>query len=305
MGSHHNHDHHHHHPSEFNKAFFIATLANSVFVVIQITYALIANSNSLLADGFHNLGDVLSLILAWIANSLIQRKPTQTASYGFKKSSILAAFANGGLLIFTCGIIVTEAAYKFFTPEPIETGIVLVVASIGILVNGATALLFLKGQHDLNIRGAYLHLLYDALVSVGVVIAALLMMLTGWLWLDPLMGLLITYVILKGTWALFKDSLHLMMDAVPRHISLAQVKSLLESLPGVQQVHDVHIWALSTQENALSAHLWMPKETLSDQTRAALIEQLKTEHHIQHVTIQVEKELLYCEDSCTTHSSCS
>ncbi len=290
-----NHDHH---PNEFNRAFFIATLANSIFVIIQIFYAIIANSNSLLADAFHNLGDVLSLILAWIANSLMQRKPTQKASYGLKKSSILAAFANGGLLIFTCGIIVTEAFYKFYTPEPVQAWTVLIVASIGIIVNGATALLFQKGHEDLNIRGAYLHLLYDALVSVGVVVAAVLMMITGWVWLDPLMGLIIAYIILKGTWSLFKDSLHLMMDAVPKYISLTKVKALLESLPGVKQVHDVHIWALSTQENALSAHLWMPDATLSDQTRCELIDLLKAKHHIQHVTIQVEQDLQFCEDGC-------
>jgi len=295
MGGNH---HHHHQPNEFNRAFFIATIANSIFVVIQIIYAVIANSNSLLADAFHNLGDVLSLILAWIANSLMTRKPTHKASYGLKKSSILAAFANGGLLIFTCGIIATEAFYKLLAPEPVHAWTVLIVASIGIAVNGATALLFLKGQEDLNIRGAYLHLVYDALVSVGVVAAALSMMLTGWLWLDPLMGLLIAYIILKGTWSLFKDSLHLMMDAVPKHISLTNVKSLLESLPGVQQVHDVHIWALSTQENALSAHLWMPDALLSDQARSNLITTLKKDYHIQHVTIQVERDLRYCEDGC-------
>lgn len=292
------HDHHHHHPNEFNRAFFIATVANSIFVVIQIIFAFIANSNSLLADAFHNLGDVLSLILAWLANTLIQRKPTEFASYGFKKSSILAAFANGGLLLFTCGIIATEAFYKFYHPEPVHAWTVLIVASIGVFVNGATAFLFINGQKDLNIRGAYLHLIYDALVSVGVVFAALLMMYTGWQWLDPLMALIIAYIIVKGTWSLFKDSLHLMMDAVPRDISLTEVKALLESIPGVHQVHDIHIWALSTQENALSAHLHMPDDILTDQVRAELKTTLKEIHHIQHVTIQVEKDLDYCHDSC-------
>jgi len=295
--------HDHHHPSTYNRAFFIATLANSIFVIVQIFYAIVANSTSLLADAFHNLGDVLSLILAWVANSLMQRKPTDMSSYGLKKSSILAALANGVLLVFTCGIIATEAFYKFLHPAPIHAWTVVIVASIGVLVNGATAALFLRGQDDLNIRGAYLHLFYDALVSVGVVVAAILMMFTGWLWLDPVMSLIIAYVILKGTWSLFTDSLRLMIDAVPKHISLPKVKKRLEAVEGVEEVHDLHIWALSTQETALSVHLYMPEDPLSDEARAQLILSLKDSYKISHSTIQVEQDLNFCQGCCMKQSS--
>ncbi|MCC5791203.1 MAG: cation transporter [Legionellaceae bacterium] len=287
-------------PAHFNRAFLIATVANSVFVLVQIFYALYANSTSLLADAIHNLGDVVGLILAWTANSLMQRKPTDTSSFGLKKSSIMAALANGTLLIFSCGIIATEALYKFLHPEPIHALLVIIVATLGIIVNGATAALFLRGQKDLNIHAAFLHLFYDALISAGVVLAAALMYVTDWLWLDPLVAFMIAFIILKGTWALFRDSLRLMMDAVPRDISLQRVRERLLAVPGVTQVHDLHIWALSTRENALSAHLLMPTDTkLSDPQRQMLVDELKKNHRIQHVTLQIEHEPGYCEAYCT------
>lgn len=300
MGESQHHDHHH--PATYNRAFLIATIANSLFVVVQIFYAIVANSTSLLADAFHNMGDVLSLILAWIANTLMQRKPTDISSYGLKKSSILAALANGVLLVFTCGIIATEAFYKFLHPAPMHAWTVIIVASIGVLVNGATAALFLRGQSDLNIRGAYLHLFYDALVSVGVVFPAILMMFTHWLWLDPLVSLMIAYVILKGTWSLFTDSLRLMIDGVPKHISLPTVKQTLARLEGVEDVHDLHIWALSTQETALSVHLYMPTNPLSDAARAQLIAVLQKDYNISHSTIQVEQDLRFCQGCCMKSS---
>ena len=295
-------DAHHHHPKpeNFNNAFLIATLANAVFVVIQIFYALWSNSTSLLADAVHNLGDVMGLALAWLANSLVQKKASNFSTYGLKKTSIMAALANGLLLMFSCGIIATEAFYKFMSPEPIHALMVIVVAAIGIAVNGLTAALFLRGQDDLNIRGAYLHLFYDALVSAGVVVSATLMYFTNWLWLDPLMGLIISVVIIKGTWSLFSDSFRMIIDAVPKEISLPKVKQRLEAIPGVEQVHDLHVWALSTRENALSAHLWMPTEQLSDTARLALVEEFKQQYRIDHVTIQVEQDLAYCEDSCAS-----
>ncbi len=299
MGATHNHNHHHHHPTSFNRAFFIATLTNGIFVVIQILYAVWANSTSLLADAVHNLGDVMGLVLAWIANSLLLRKPTSFSTYGLKKSSILAAMANGLLLIFTCGIIAAEAFYKLASPEPVHAIMVIIVAAIGIVVNGATAALFIRGHNDLNIRGAFLHLFYDALISAGVVVSATIMYFTHWLWLDPLMGLLIAIIIIKGTWSLFKDSFRLMIDAVPREISLEAVKQHLEQIPGVKQVHDLHIWALSTRENALSVHLWMPEETFSDEAREKLVLELKHQYRIDHVTVQIEQDLTFCEDSCS------
>ncbi|HRD69163.1 MAG TPA: cation diffusion facilitator family transporter [Legionella sp.] len=303
--SHHGADNHTHHHSEvtYNKAFLIAIVANSLFVILQIIFAYIANSTSLLADAFHNLGDVLSLVLAWIATGLMKRKPTERATYGWKKTSILAALVNGILLVFTCGIIATEAMYQLFSPQEIKAVSVMIVAGIGIVVNGVTAMLFLRGTEDLNIRGAYLHLLYDALISVGVVIGAALIYVTGWLWIDPVLGLLIALVILRGTWSLFSDSFRLIIDGVPRNISLGAVHDFLLSTPGVESIHDLHIWAMSTQENALSVHFYMPNQSLSDEARGRIVNTLKTKFQIQHVTIQTEQTTIECNDAC--HESMS
>lgn len=301
---HHSHSHahshnHHHSVSQFNRAFLIAIIANGLFVICQIIFAYVANSTSLLADAIHNLGDVLSLILAWVANGLLKRIPTKHSTYGMKKTSILAALANGVLLVFTCGIIATEAMYKLFSPTEIHALSVMVVAGIGILVNGLTASLFLRGADDLNIRAAFLHLMYDALISVGVVVSAALLYWTHWLWIDPIVGLLIAIFIIKGTWSLFSDSFRLIIDAVPRGISWADVHESLQAEMGVQAVHDLHIWALSTQENALSVHLFMPDVPLSDEARQKLVKMLREKHHIHHATIQVERNLTFCEDVCT------
>ena len=295
----HSHDHHAHHDNvTYNKAFFISILANGLFVILQVIYAYVANSTSLLADAFHNLGDVLGLVLAWVAMGLMRRKPTARATYGLKKTSILAALVNGVLLVFTCGIIATEAIYKFIAPSEVQALSVMVVAGIGIVVNGTTALLFLRGSEDLNIRGAYLHLLYDALVSVGVVVSAALLYYTNWLWIDPLVGLLIALVILKGTWALFADSFRLIIDGVPSSIAWGDVSRFLLTKPGVQGIHDLHIWAMSTQENAMSVHVYMPEGQLTDSGRAEWVEQLKQQFGIQHVTIQIERTEVDCNDTC-------
>lgn len=283
---------------KFNRAFVIAILANALFVVFQIIFSYLSNSTSLLADAIHNLGDVLSLILAWIANRMLSKKPTERSTYGMKKTTILAAFANGVLLIFTCGIIATEAVYKLFSPSEILAVDVMVVAAIGVLVNGSTAIMFIKDGNDLNIRGAYLHLLYDALVSVGVVASAALLYFTNWLWIDPLVGLLIALIILKGTWGLFRDSFQLLIDGVPHGISIQRVRGFLLSQPGVSGVHDLHIWAMSTQENALSVHLWMPEAPLGETDRKALIDALREDFSIHHVTIQVEQTQDYCVGEC-------
>ncbi|WP_131783103.1 cation diffusion facilitator family transporter [Legionella gresilensis] len=301
----HHHDHHGQHshhsvPAAFNSAFLIAISANGAFVVFQIIFSFLANSTSLLADAVHNLGDVLGLVFAWIANGLLKKSPTQNATYGMKKTSILAALANGIMLVFTCGIIATEAMYKLFSPSEVHAGSVMIVAAIGILINGSTAILFLRGSNDLNIRAAFLHLLYDAVISVGVVIAAAIIYLTGWLWIDPIVGLLIALIIIKGTWSLFSDSFRLIIDGVPRGISWLAVLETLKTIEGVEQVHDLHIWALSTQENALSVHLYMPKSSLTDEARQQLIQILKEKHNIHHATIQVEQNLAFCDDACAT-----
>ncbi len=307
-GSHHHDDHGHHHHGhahshalQFNRSFFIAIVANGLFVVSQIVFACLAHSTSLLADAIHNAGDVLSLALAWLGSRLLQKLPTEVTTYGMKKTSILAALANGILLVFTCGIIASEAMYKIIEPSFVNSTYVMIVASIGIVVNGTTALLFLHGREDLNIRAAFLHLMYDAVISMGVVIAAALIYWTGCQWIDPLVGLMIAFIILKGTWALFKDSFRLIVDGVPRGIVLWKVRELLSSQEGVQGVHDLHVWALSTQENALSVHLWMPTHPLSDEARHELGRRLRDEHHIHHTTIQVERIEGYCEDTCTEY----
>lgn len=302
-GNHQHHDlgqsHSHNHGDvTYNKAFLIAIVANGLFVILQIIYAYITNSTSLLADAFHNLGDVLGLVLAWIATGLMKRKPTAKATYGWKKTSILAALMNGALLVFTCGIIATDAMYKLFSPENIQALSVMVVAGVGIIVNSTTALLFMRGSNDLNIRGAFLHLFYDALISVGVVLSAGLLYLTNWLWIDPVVGLLIAVVILKGTWSLFADSFRLIIDGVPSDISLAEVSEYLSNLPGVKSIHDLHIWAMSTQENALSVHLHMPEADLTDALRKELTEKLNRTFNIQHITIQVERSEIECNDAC-------
>jgi cobalt-zinc-cadmium efflux system protein len=306
MGTHHHdkdgHSHGHHHEAPtFNRAFLIAIIANGAFVACQIFFAFAASSTSLLADAVHNLGDVLALVLAWIANSLLKKSSTDKATYGMKKTSILSALANGVMLVFTCGIIATEAVYKLFSPSEVQAISVMIVAGIGIVINGTTAVLFLQGQEDLNIRSAYLHLLYDALISVGVVISAALLYWTNWLWIDPIVGLMIAFIILRGTWGLFRDSFRLIIDAVPREISLMSVRELLQAENGVEQIHDLHIWALSTKENALSVHLFMPNVSLSDESRQRLTDTLKEKHNIHHATIQVEKDLSFCNDACAVN----
>ncbi|MBI2786802.1 MAG: cation transporter, partial [Legionella longbeachae] len=199
----HHHHEHKHNTTTYDKAFIISILANGLFVILQIIFSYVSHSTSLLADAFHNLGDVLGLVLAWIATILMKRTPTMKATYGLKKISILSALANGILLVFSCGIIATEAVYKLFASTEVHAISVMIIAGIGVVINLSTALMFMRGSEDLNIRGAYLHLFYDALVSVGVVLSALLLYWTGWLWIDPIVGLLIAFFILKGTWSLF------------------------------------------------------------------------------------------------------
>ncbi len=297
----HAHDHQHHHPKPtFNKAFLIAISANSIFVVFQIMFAYVASSTSLFADAIHNLGDVFSLIVAWVGNYLLKHKPTVRSTFGMKKASILAALANVLLLVFSCGIIATEAIYKLISPSSVEAGFVMVIAGIGILVNAGTAILFLRGQDDLNIRAAFLHLAFDALISVGVVVTAALLYWTGWMWLDPLVGLIIAIMILKSSWGLLVDSTRLILDGVPKQVSMVEIKELLLNQTGVNDIHDLHVWALSTQENALSVHLWMPDQDFSDQDRHELTQRLR-QLHIHHVTIQIEKTQTHCADTCLSY----
>ncbi len=293
-GHSHNGGHNHSHEVDFeniNLSFIIAVTANLFFTIIEAVYGFLANSVSLLGDAGHNLSDVLGLLLAWGATYLASRKASDLYSYGYRKTTILAALINATVLVFAALYIAWESVQKFLTPEPVGEVLMMVVAGIGILVNTGTALLFLKGRKfDLNLRGAFLHLAYDALVSAGVVLAALVIYFTGWLWMDPAMGLLIVVVILGGTWALLRDSVNLILDAVPQGIDTLAVREYLQGLPGVSQVHDLHIWAMSTFENGLTAHLVMPENTLWESGYTDIGVSLKEKFNIHHVTLQVEKD---------------
>ena len=282
--------HHHHPPKTFNKAFAISISLNLSFTIIEAIYAIIANSMGLLADAGHNLGDVLGLLLAWGASWLLTKPATERYSYGYKRTTILAAIANALLLVVTSALIAYESFHKLMHPVIVQENIIITVAAIGIFINGGTALLFMRGRKaDLNIKGAFLHLAFDTFISLGVVIAGVIILFSGWYWLDPVVGLLIVVTILLGTWALLRDSVKLLLDAVPHGIQHSVVKDYLKNLSGVVAVHDLHIWGLSTKEVALTAHLVMPTGELTDSERLAVNKNLREQFNINHVTIQVEK----------------
>ncbi len=295
----HRHGGHHHHghhgaghrgaPASFSTAFAVGTALNFAFALAEVGVGFFANSLALMSDGLHNFSDVIGLLLAWGAAWLATRRPTASRTYGYRRVSILAALANAALLLAATGAILTEAVRRLFAPEPLAARLVLVVAALGIAVNAATALMFMRGRHhDLNIRGAFLHMAGDAAVSLGVVIAALLIGLTGWLWLDPAVSLAVVAVILITTWGLTRDALNLALDAVPATIDRHAVEAYLASLPGVAEVHDLHIWAMSTTETALTAHLVRPNVGLDDGLLAAAAHELERRFGIHHTTIQIE-----------------
>jgi cobalt-zinc-cadmium efflux system protein len=293
------HDHHHRHghahahghaPPDHGRAFALGTALNLLYVVVEAGVGLAAGSLALLADAGHNLSDVLGLLLAWGAASLARRAPTARRTYGWRRGSILAALGNAGLLLVAVGAIAWEAVSRLIGgAQPVETGLVLAVAAVGVAVNLGTALLFLRGRKaDLNIRGAYLHMLADAAVTVGVILAALGIAATGWTWLDPATSLLIAAVILAGTWGLLRDSLDLALDAVPPGIDAAEVTAWLAAQPGVAEVHDLHIWALGTTETALTAHLVRPGAGVDDAFLDMVRQELRARFGIGHTTLQVE-----------------
>src|SRR3989338_6253095 len=267
-GHHHGHGHHGHShaPKDFGRAFAVGTALNLGFVVVEAAAGLITGSLALLADAGHNLSDVLGLLLAWGAAVLAKRAPSLRRTYGLRKGTILASLINAALLLVAVGAIAWEAVRRFADPQPIETGPVMIVAAVGIAINTATALMFMRGsKEDLNVRGAFLHMAADAAVSAGVVVAAFAMSLTHWLWLDPVVSLAIVAVIVLGTWGLLRDSLDLALDATPRGIDPGKVRDWLATRPGVSEVHDLHIWAMSTTENALTAHVVRPPGADPDQ----------------------------------------
>jgi cobalt-zinc-cadmium efflux system protein len=301
----HDHDHSHHESSapQHHLAFLVATSFNFLFVIAEAVYALMANSMSLLADAGHNLSDVFGLALAWVANWLLTKPSTERYSYGYKKTTILASLSNALLLVFATGIIIYESVLRLLHPTHVTESIIMIVAGVGILINGGTALLFItKSKDDLNIKSAFLHLASDALLSLGVVITGAVVLYTHWLWLDPLVGILIAVAILVGTWGLMRDSVNLILAAVPRHIPQEKVHKYLSTIPGVTAVHDLHIWGLSTREVALTAHLIMPDKALSDEDFHEINDYLKHHFKINHATIQVERGHL--ENPCGQAGKC-
>ena len=286
----HAHDHAHGHaPRGHGRAFAVGVLLNSVFVLVEAGFGLWSGSMALVADAGHNLSDVLSLLIAWGASVMAARPANPRFTYGYKSSSILAALANAGLLLVALGAILFETINRLFDPAPVEGWTMVVVAGVGIVINGATALLFASGRkHDINIRGAFLHMAADALVSVGVVAAGVAILLTGEWLIDPLTSLVIVAIIGFGTWGLLKDSTKMALHAVPDGIDEAAVRGYLEGLPGVSAVHDLHIWPMSTTETAFTAHLVMPAGHPGDGFLHRVADELHHRFGIGHATIQVE-----------------
>ena len=306
MGAGHSHSHQHeaghghsHAPADFGNAFLIGIVLNTAFVAIEATYGWLSGSMALIADAGHNLSDVLALMLAWAASVAAKRPPTDRFTYGYKSSTILAALANAALLLIAVGAILYETIARMAEPAPVEGMTMVVVAGIGIAINTGTALLFLRGrENDLNIRGAFLHMAADALVSLGVVIAGVAILWTGAVWIDPAVSLLIVLVIAWGTWGLLKDSVKMSLLAVPRGISESAVRGYLTGLPGVEAVHDLHIWPMSTTETALTAHLVMPGGHPGDAFLREIAEELEHHHRIGHTTVQVEISREDCPGGC-------
>ena len=286
----HGHDHAHHHAhASYNRAFGLGILLNVGFVLVEVFFGLQSNSLALLADAGHNLSDVLGLVLAWVGMMLGRLRPDARHTYGWQRASIFAALINGLVLLLAMGGMAWEALHRFANPSPIGGQTVIVVAAAGVLVNGLTAWLFFSGSRsDLNIRGAFLHMAGDALVSLGVVLAGFAYLQTGWLWLDPSLSLAIAGVIIYSTWSLFRQALHLSFDGVPASVQLHEVRQLLEDLPGVEAVHDLHVWAMSTSETALTAHLVMPGGHPGDAWLSDAGELLHDRFDIAHATLQIE-----------------
>lgn len=296
----HGHDHgghagHSHAMPQSLRAFAIGASLNFGFVVVEAGLGLWAGSLALVADAGHNLSDVLGLLLAGAAAWLSRRPPTARRTFGYGRSSILAALANAILLLVGTGAIIIEALSRIEEPEPVKTGVVMATALVGVAVNLGTAMMFMAGRKDdLNVRGAFLHMVADAAVSIGVVAAAALIAVTGWLWLDSAVSLAIAAVIIVSTWGLARDSVDLALDSVPAHIDRDAVEAYLSGLPGVSEVHDLHIWGLSTTDAALSAHLVRPGAALDDAFLEAAVAGLKARFGISHPVLQVEEGRMAC-----------
>ncbi len=282
---------HHHEVKNYNKAFAIGILLNLTFVAIETGYGIIADSLALLADAGHNLSDVLSLVLGWGASLLSKKSATDKRTFGFRKITIMASLTSAILLLVTLGGIAWEAVSRFNTPKPVDSLIIIVVAAIGVVINSLTAMLFISGQkQDLNIKGAFLHMVADALISLAVVIAGLVIMQTGWVLIDPIISIVVVLIILIGTWGLLRSSFRLAIDAVPEDIDIFQIKQYFNGLDTVVQLHDLHVWALSTTETALSVHLVVTDNLIKNDFLQTIQKHLHDNFHIEHATIQLETE---------------
>jgi cobalt-zinc-cadmium efflux system protein len=291
MSAHHSHVH----TASYNRAFVIGIALNVAFVLVEAFYGWRADSLALLSDAGHNLSDVLGLLMAWGGFYLARLRPDQKHTYGWGRATIMAALFNALILLIATGGIVWEAISRFSHPVPIQGGIVMLVAGVGVVINGITAWMFMSGNRDdLNLRGAFLHMAADALVSLGVVIAGALFIWTGWAWLDPSISLVIAVVILFGTWDLLRQSVHLSLDGVPASVELHSVRSYLSALPGVSDVHDLHVWAMSTSETALTVHLVMFGGHPGDDFLNRVAEALHHDFAIEHTTIQIKVSAREC-----------
>lgn len=287
----HSHSHNHHEINNYNRSFAIGIALNVIFVIIEVGYGIASDSLALIADAGHNMSDVLTLVLAWGASYLATKHPTRKRTYGLRKVTIMASLVSSVLLFVALGGIAWESIERLSSPKPVDGVIIIIVAAIGVVINTATALLFVKGQkHDLNIRAAYLHMAADAAISLGVVVAGLAIMITGWLWLDPFISLLIVVVILISTWRLLKDSIDLSIDAVPQGIDLLHIQTYLRNLKDVSDIHDLHVWALSTTETALTVHLVSTNDTIDNRFLEMIQEYLHHHFNIAHTTIQIENK---------------
>ncbi|MDL2409807.1 cation diffusion facilitator family transporter [Rhizobium calliandrae] len=290
----HGHDHgpvgHAHVPQDFGKAFALGIALNAAFVVIEVSYGVLAHSVALIADAGHNLSDALGLAVAWAAVVLARRKPTSRFTYGLGGTSILAALFNAIFLLVVTGGLTWEAIRRFTEPQPAAGGTVMIVAACGIVLNGFCAWLFASGRKgDLNVRGAYLHMAADALVSLGVVGGGLIILVTGWAWVDPLMTLVISIVIVRGTWSLLTGAVSMSLGAVPPNVDLMRLRAFLHELPGVADVHDLHVWSLSTTETAMTCHLVLPDGHPGDAFIERVADEIRNRFEIGHATLQIEK----------------
>jgi cobalt-zinc-cadmium efflux system protein len=286
------HDHHHaghnHASKDFSATFAIAAALNIGLVALQVVFGLLGHSMALLADAGHNAGDALGLLFAWGAHVLAKRTPTPRYTYGFRSASILASLLNAVILLIATGAIAVEAVRRFLEPAPVQGLTVIAVAAIAIVLNGVAALLLMAGKHDLNVRGAFLHMIADAGVSFGVVIAGVLIYFTGWNWIDPVTSLVISGVIVWGTWGLLRESASLSLNAMPAEIHPNKVRGYLEGLPGVERIHDLHVWAMSTTETALTCHLVIPRGHPGDAFIEGVCHELHDRFRIEHPTLQIE-----------------